>query len=155
VPAIVIGADSPIGEAIVAALGPDTREVRAFVSDPVAGAAFRGAGVKVALGDVSDSSHLAAAASGAFSAIVIARAAVDERERAFADDAATTVAGWIDGLREAGVRRVIWVEDDQVPLPQGRVAAIVPEWASVRATGRPDREVGQHVAALDDLASLG
>ncbi len=57
-PVIVVGADTPQGRAVVEGLVEPGREVRAFVSDPIVGAELRDMGVKVALGDVSDDSHI-------------------------------------------------------------------------------------------------
>ena len=57
-PVIVIGADTSQGRAVIEGLVEPGREVRAFVSDPAIGAELRELGVKVALGDVSDDSHV-------------------------------------------------------------------------------------------------
>ena len=60
-PVMVVGADTPVGEVIIGELVDPDREVRAFVSDPSCGVRFKEAGVKVALGDVSDTSHVSSA----------------------------------------------------------------------------------------------
>ena len=65
-PVIVIGADTPTGHAVVDALLPRRGEVRAFVSDPTEAAALKERGVKVAVGDVSDGSHIGGAATQGF-----------------------------------------------------------------------------------------
>ncbi len=61
-PVIVVGADTEIGLASIEGLLARQGEVRAFVTDPEVGASLRERRVKVALGDVSDPSHIEAAA---------------------------------------------------------------------------------------------
>lgn len=114
-PVIVIGADTPLGGAIVEALRPTASELRAFVSDPRAINRFKERGIKVAIGDVSDGSHVGGAAMRAFCAVLVPDAATDRRERSFAATPAAVVAAWAEGLRDAGVHRVIWPEDDRIP----------------------------------------
>ena len=70
-PVIVVGADTSKGRAVVEELVAPGREVRAFVSDPGAGAELRELGVKVALGDVSDDSHVQGACMNCFTAVLI------------------------------------------------------------------------------------
>jgi nucleoside-diphosphate-sugar epimerase len=116
-PVIVIGADTQIGHAIVPALRPASGELRLFASDPDAVAAYRPF-AKVAVGDISDGSHVGAAAIGAFCAIVIAAAAHDDRERYFAAGPDELFAQWADGLADAGVTRIIVVGNpDEIPRP--------------------------------------
>lgn len=110
-PVIVVGADTPCGTAVLDALLPRQGEVRAFVTDPAAGAALKERNVKVAIGDVSDGSHVGGAALRSFCAIAITEAAHDDRERSFAATPSAVVAAWAEGLRESGVRRVIVVDD--------------------------------------------
>lgn len=145
-PVIVIGADTPEGREITRALLDRDGEVRAFVTDPAAVAELRERGVKVALGDVSDGSHVGGAAMGCFSAVLVAKAAEDERERAFAATAAEVWAGWAEGLADAGVARVIWVGEGDPPKPMRALAA---EVVSVYVT-RPD--LAAEVRRLDDTA---
>jgi uncharacterized protein YbjT (DUF2867 family) len=83
-PVIVVGADTSQGRAVVEGLLEPGREVRAFVSDPDAGAELRELGVKVALGDVSDDSHVQGACTNCFTAVLVTEAARDGRERSFA-----------------------------------------------------------------------
>ena len=83
-PVIVIGADTTLGAEITNGLVPRDGEVRAFVTDPEAARALRDLGIKVAVGDVSDGSHVGGAALNCFCAILIADATSDDRERAFA-----------------------------------------------------------------------
>ena len=83
-PVIVVGADTPKGRAVIEGLVEPGREVRAFVSDPDAGAELRELGVKVALGDVSDDSHVQGACTNCFTAVLMTEAAFDGRERSFA-----------------------------------------------------------------------
>ena len=83
-PVIVVGADTPQGRAVVEGLVEPGREVRAFVSDPIVGAELREMGVKVALGDVSDDSHIQGACTNCFTAVLIKRRRAISRERSFA-----------------------------------------------------------------------
>lgn len=142
-PVIVVGADTPIGNRIVEAFVDPGREVRAFVTDEDAGLRLRELGVKVALGDVSDDSHIAGAATRCFSAVLVTEAARDGRERAFARDEAQVLRAWANAV--AGVRRVIWVHDGETPpVKPDEVAVVNPE--------EPD--VVQRVVDLDELAEL-
>ena len=65
-PLLVVGADHAIGEAIVRQTLAPGREVRAFVTDPAKGAQLKVLGAKVAIGDLSDEGHIAAAATRCF-----------------------------------------------------------------------------------------
>ena len=151
-PVIIVGADSPLGAAVVAALLPRRGEVRVFVTDPLAATTLRDLGVKVALGDVSDGSHVAGAALNAFSMVLLPDAAVDERERSFAATPGEVVAAWADGIRDAGVTRVIWVETSGVD--GAPVRSVAREWAEVTVAGRSPEEIAAEVAALDDAREL-
>lgn len=106
-PVMIVGADAAGGDAIVSALHIDDREVRAFVTDIERAQELRASGVKVAVGDVSDDGHLEAACTNCFSAVLLAQAAWDERERSFSDDPDTVLAGWSRAVSEAGVDRAI------------------------------------------------
>lgn len=146
-PVIVVGADTPIGEAIIAEVTEPDREVRAFVSDPACGARMKEAGIKVALGDLSDTSHVSGACLRCHTAVLICEAARDGREISFAQDADELFTQWAQAVSEAGVRRVIWVADHPVPT------ATVPEQATVdSALSLP--QVAERVATLDDAKSL-
>ena len=143
-PVIVVGADSELGEAVIARLQTRAGEVRAFVSDPTVSQRFRLQGIKVAIGDVSDLSHVAAASAGAFSAILITAAATDGRETAFADPR-QVVEGWLAAIAAAGVSRIILVGEMSTPVsPRGVELALVP------TAGRSPAEVAEEVAGLDD-----
>lgn len=149
-PVIVIGADTPVGEAIVSAVLPSAAEIRAFVSDEGFTDSLRSRGVKVALGDVSDFSHVEAAALNCFCAILIIEAAQDSRVRSFADNPLAVVEGWARAVRGAGVHRTIWVsgEDSQLSLP-----ASGPEVATVFLG--TDRDLAaRQVAHLEGLSSI-
>ena len=76
-PVIVIGADTPVGDTIVEAVSRSAAEVRAFISDDRRADDLKTMNVKVALGDISDSSHLEAAALNCFCAILVVEAATD------------------------------------------------------------------------------
>jgi hypothetical protein len=147
-PVIVIGADTPTGAAIVPALEPASGELRIFVTDPEIGAAHRGI-AKVAVGDVSDGTHVGGAATGAFCAVAIVAAATDDRERSFAADSSAVLAQWADGLGDAGIGRVIVVASEgELPDPDPlRTAA--PEYFVVDVSGKSTAEVAAEVATLE------
>lgn len=146
-PVIVVGADTNVGRAVMEVLLSGNGEIRAFVSDPEGGETLKAARAKVAIGDVSDASHIGGAALGAYSAVLVADAATDDRERAFAAGPQEVFAAWAEGLQDAGVARAIWVGDDE---PSPRVLSAVPETMMVSTGGRSPREVATEVADLDD-----
>ncbi len=152
-PVIVIGADTSIGEAITALLTAREGEVRAFVSSASAALLLRKSGVKVAVGDVSDGSHVEGAALGCFSAVVIPEAAFDRRERSFTDSPPTTVATWVSALSNASVRRLIWLEDSRVAAPIEHSAGSTIQVVVVDTKQRPSAEIAAEVALFDALAS--
>jgi uncharacterized protein YbjT (DUF2867 family) len=154
VPVIVVGADTSPGRAIVEALLERAGEVRAFVSDPAAAADLKDRGVKVAVGDVSDPSHVGSAALHAFSAVAVAAAARDRRSRAFADDPADVLETWGRAFADAGVHRVIYVDDRLAPRIIDVFRRAAPEAVTVDTRGRSDAETAARVAALDDIAAL-
>ena len=151
-PVIVIGADTEVGSAVATSLTNRDGEVRAFVSNPAAVGPLRKRGVKVAIGDVSDASHIDGAARRAFAAVVIAECGEDGRERSFAATPAAVHAAWAEGLRGAEIQRLIWVGPGAgVPDPLAQAA---PEVAAVDTSDRSAQEIATEVARLDDLASL-
>ncbi len=115
-PVIVIGADTPEGPAVVEALVKRAFEVRAFITDPALSNQLRTSGAKVATGDISDGTHVEAAAMGCFCAVVMAGAAKDDRERFFVADATDLHRIWLDALANAEVSRIIWAQDSTQPL---------------------------------------
>ncbi|MGH8926140.1 MAG: NAD(P)H-binding protein [Acidimicrobiia bacterium] len=145
-PLLVVGADHVVGEAIVQqTLAPD-REVRAFVTDPGKGAELKDLGAKVAVGDLTDEGHIAAAATRCFVIAFVLDAIADGRELAFADAEAVPTL-WAAAAEAAGVTRVIWVGD--------RAARVrVAEVATVSVAGRHPDDIAAEVAALDDRAVL-
>jgi uncharacterized protein YbjT (DUF2867 family) len=147
-PVMIVGADTDVGRSIVGALVEPDREVRAFVSDPQAAAELKSLGVKVALGDVSDASHVGAACTNCFSVVLVRDAAHDGRERAFAPDAAAVLRGWAEAMDGARVRRAIWVLDEDPPATRR-----VPETATV-ARRQPDDVIATRVRSLDEAAEL-
>ncbi len=147
-PVIVIGADTSLGAPIIDALLARDGEVRAFVSEEAAAERLKALHVKVALGDVSDTGHVGAAAMRCFTAVVLDEAARDERERSFAPDAKSVVRGWVEAIKEAQVRRVIWVGSD----PPATVPA--EEYAPIDPTGQGAEAIAARVAELDDAAAL-
>ena len=150
-PVIVVGADTEFGRAIVARLSGRDGEVRAFVTNPSAVQELRDLGIKVAVGDVSDGSHVGGAALQAFSAVLVAEAATDGRERAFAPTPEAVLAAWLEGIADAGVRRVIWVGAGEMPAS---VAECGLERAAIDTDAHSPEEAAAEVFRLDDLASL-
>ncbi|HEX9865700.1 MAG TPA: NAD(P)H-binding protein [Acidimicrobiia bacterium] len=144
-PVIVVGADTRLGRAVVAGLIEPGREVRAFVSDPGAAAELKRAGVKVALGDVSDDSHVQGASTNCFTAVMMTEAARDGRERSFAGDERQVLEGWAAAAEASGVVRVIWVHDGDAPPTGTKESAVV-------STSHPD--LVAEVVALDDATAL-
>ena len=144
-PVIVVGADTENGRALVDGLVAPGREVRAFVSDPEVAASLKGMGVKVALGDVSDESHVQGSLTNCFTAVLVTEAARDSRERSFAASEEQVLRGWASAVAASGVTRVIWVHDGEVP-PVGSA-----ETRSV-SPNRPD--LVEEVVALDDARFL-
>ena len=140
-PVIVVGADTSAGQAIIQRLQKPEREVRAFVSDERVGAQLKKSGFKVALGDVSDESHIETASTRCFSAILIAEAAMDDRERSFAGTVDEVLGGWARAVVNSEVTRVIWVSQADHPrTPSREVARVDPD----------DPELVEKVVALDD-----
>lgn len=146
-PVIVIGADTSTGLQVVERLTAPGREVRAFVSSADVGDRLRQLGVKVALGDVSDQSHVEAACTNCFSAVLIAEAATDGRELSFAQTPQQVLVGWSVSIKEARVRRAIWVGGDSPP------AGAAPE--EVFVSLGPDLSLlADQVVALDEAAVI-
>lgn len=147
-PVIVIGVDTDIGHALVPAMQPGVAELRIFASDPEAVAAYRSF-AKVAVGDISDGSHVGAAATGAFCAVVIAAAAHDQREHYFATDPDELFAQWAEGLADAAVSRIIVVGDPgEVPQPDP-LAKATDDYRFVDSSRRPMDDVVALVIDLD------
>jgi nucleoside-diphosphate-sugar epimerase len=149
-PVIVVGADSTHGPPVVQALLPREGEVRVFVTDPAAAREFRTQGAKVAIGDVSDGSHVGGAALNAFCAVVLADAATDDRIRSFATTPESVLDAWAEGIRDASVHRVIFVPGIGVEGPTQALAASAPEFGSVAAT----EDIAARVAELDNHPAL-
>lgn len=148
-PVIVVGADTLPGRQIVSKLVQSGGEIRVFISDPDAADAFKQVGCKVALGDVSDGSHVEMAGFEAFTAVLVADAATDEREKAFASDANTVVGQWLTAVQDAGIHRTIWIGSKELPKPPANPAT--PEWAVV-AGSTPG--LGDEVARINELSEL-
>lgn len=144
-PVMVIGADTPRGDRIISRFLDPEREVRAFVSDPRAAERLRQGGAKVALGDVSDDSHVAGACLNCFSVVLVEEAAGDARERAFAATPGAVLEGWARAVDSAGVRRVIWVaEEAPPPVSVEEVAVVDPH----------DENVAEKVFELDGARQI-
>ncbi len=143
-----------MGRAVIEALLGRHGEFRAFVSDPSDAERLRGRGIKVAVGDVSDWSHVEGAAKGCFSAIVVAEAAFDGRERSFSSSPAATITGWVSALAAASVKRLIWIDDPRVAGAVRGFEGSIAEVAIVATKGRTLAEIAAEAARLDDLTSL-
>jgi hypothetical protein len=147
-PVLVIGADTEWGREIVPALRSTAAELRIFGSDPEVVAPYRDF-AKVAVGDISDGTHVGGAATGAFCAVVIVSAAHDDRDRYFATDPPALFAQWADGLADAGVSRIIVVgEPDEVPDPDPLRTAS-PDYHLVTTADRDPAAVVTEVVALE------
>ncbi len=144
---MIVGADTPIGRRLVEAFADPEREVRAFVSDPEQALELKAMGVKVATGDLSDTSHLAAACTRVFTAILVADAARDGREYAFATGFEAIVGGWAKAVAEPPVSRVIWFGFDDPP------ATDVAEVTIVSPSLSPDRQI-ERAVSLDDADQI-
>ena len=149
-PVIIVGADTPVGDAIVDALLPNAVEVRTFITDENRTDEFKRRGTKVATGDVSDASHIEGAATRCFCAILIVVAATDGRERSFATDAAEVTKGWAEAIRASGVQRAIWV--GPADLLEG-LPPSVDEVTTVEV-GNDLTAVAAEVASLEEAAQL-
>lgn len=145
-PLIVVGADTDAGEAILARFNGPDREIRAFVTDEATGFRLKDRGFKVATGDVSDESHVEAASLRCFSAVLIASAASDDRERSFASTPEEVLAGWARAVSSSGVNRVIWVTEGSPPDTKVNEVAVVDP---------ADPNLASAVLDLDEAASLG
>jgi putative NADH-flavin reductase len=147
VPIIVVGADTAAGRAIVEGLLTREGEVRVFVSDAEAADRFRTRGAKVAIGDVSDGSHVGSAALRTFAAALVAEAATDGRELSFAEDAAGVYRGWAEGVRDAAVARLIWVG----AAPPAEILTAAPDVIHISAD-QPVEVIAAEVVAADAKA---
>ncbi len=137
---IIVGADTAEGRAIFEGLASPGREIRVFVSDPGAVTGFRQKGAKVAVGDVSDDSHIEAAAARCFTAVLVTTAIADGREISFATGPGQVLRRWATAV--AGVHRVIWVHNGEVPpVKPLEVAQVAPE----------DEALVAKVVALDEV----
>lgn len=144
-PVIIVGADTATGQKISNALADPGREIRAFVTDENIGVDLKRAGLKVAIGDVSDESHVEAASMRCFSAVLIAEAACDSRERSFAASSSDVLEAWARAVSESGVQRAIWVIEGDAP------ATNTPEMGSVHPE---DPEVVSRVVDLDQARTI-
>ena len=149
-PVIIVGADTAIGDAIVDAVAPNAGEVRVFISDSTRAVSLKQRGVKVAVGDVSDASHVEAAVAGSFCAVLVVEAATDDRQRSFGSARSQVLEGWAMAMRGSKVRRVIWVA---APTEVEGLPGSVAEVATVTIDGDIDQAAGA-VAALEEADQL-
>ncbi len=147
-PVIVVGGDTTIGRAIVCLLASRPGEVRTFVSSAEAATTLRSHGVKIAIGDLSDDSHVGAAATGAYCAVLVTEAAYDGRSFAFAEPDAV-VDGWLGAVGAAGVTRVIVVGQ-----LGNRVPDVAPEMRVLETEGMTADDIAHAVVALDEAQRL-
>jgi nucleoside-diphosphate-sugar epimerase len=147
---IVVGADTPLGAQIVGKLAGAGGEVRAFITDPQAGEELRSKGCKVAIGDVSDGSHVEMAALECFTAVLVAESAGDDRERAFAGTPGEVAVAWMEAMRAAGIHRLIWVGSPALPGPP--MEATIPEVAVL--SDEDDEATAAEVVRLNELETL-
>jgi nucleoside-diphosphate-sugar epimerase len=146
---IVVGADTAVGRSITTELSRHGGEVRAFITDPRAGDELRRSGCKVAIGDVSDGSHIEIAAYECFTAVLIAEASSDERERSFADSPQAVAEAWVRAIRAAGIQRMIWVGSTGLPDPPAPAPGMEVAVLSARRRG-----TAEEVARLNELETL-
>lgn len=152
-PVIVIGADTPLGHQVVRTLEPASGEIRIFASDADAVGEYRSF-AKVAVGDISDGTHVGGAAIGAFCAIVIAATAHDERERFFAATTDELYRQWADGLADAGISRVIVVgAPAEIPDPV-HLDSIGAEYVLISTSHQSPDEVVAAVVAAESAKRL-
>ena len=151
-PVIIVGADTVYGRAAATALTGRDGEVRAFVTDPDSAGPLRALGIKVAVGDVSDGSHIEGAALQAFSAVFVAEAGTDDRERSFASTFDDVVQAWLEAVRAAGVQRLIWIGPDEAPPPLSGGTDV--ESAAIDTREHNPEEAAAEAVRLDDLARL-
>ena len=138
-----------MGIAIVTALTAGSGEVRVFITDPSFAEEFRRAECKVAIGDVSDASHVAVAAFDCFTAVLIADAAADDRERSFASTPSLVLEGWCDAIREAGIQRQIWIEpSDLNGLP------VIPTGTEIAILSPATDELARAVTTINELEEI-
>lgn len=116
-----------------------------FVSNPDRGLEMKRAGFKVAVGDVSDESHVEAASTRCFSAVLVTEASSDDRERSFATTPDQVLQGWARAVVTSEVTRVIWVTGASHPETSVDEVAVVDP-------SEPD--VARIVFELDEVASL-
>ncbi len=144
-PLIVVGADTATGEAILSRLDPTRREIRVFVSDPSRASELKEAGYKVATGDVSDESHVEAASTRCFSAVLVTDAAEDERERSFAKTRTDVLTAWANAVANSKLQRVIWVTSNDPPeVAVSEVVRVDPG----------DADFAARVVELDEAGSI-
>jgi uncharacterized protein YbjT (DUF2867 family) len=146
-PVIVVGADTPLGFRIVEALADTDQEVRAFVTDPGMRPRLKPLGIKVATGDVSDSSHVEGACTNAFTAVLVTEAADDDRERSFAQDRTAVLIGWAEAVANADVSRVIWIDGGEPPITRVLEEVVVD-------TAIPVDDLLRRVVSLDEAESI-
>lgn len=147
-PVIVVGADTPLGEAIIPELMPVTGELRLFVSDPAVAEELRRF-AKVAVGDVSDGSHVGGAATGAFCAVLLAACASDARERSFATSPEAVFAQWADWLRDLGLARIIFVGNREEIADAAMLETAAAEYATAVTDDTALGRIAAEVARLE------
>ena len=151
-PVIIVGADTTLGDQIVEALLSEAAEVRVFITNPATAPDLKRRGAKVAIGDVSDSSHIGSAALHTFCAVLIAEAATDSRERSFANHADEVISGWAAGLADAGTTRALLVDGEGLDTTPLR--AVMSEFVVISTYDRSWATIVADVVQLEGTASL-
>lgn len=134
---------------MIDALLPRDGEVRAFVTDPDQAAVLKSRHVKVAIGDVSDGSHVGGAAMRSFCAVAVTEAAHDDRERSFASTPDAVLAAWAEGLIDAGVRRIIVLDDGA-----GDISPLLEAAREATRVEASAADYAQRVAELEAAAAV-
>lgn len=113
-PVVVTGAHLPLGRALVLALAErDVPDLRAVVRDRAAAAPLRGAGVRVAVSDLSDPLRLGAVLENAYTVVHL---------DAGTDGTGSPLDTWewlLEAAEDTGLRRIVTVLPYGVEPPQG------------------------------------
>lgn len=153
-PVLVVGADTPLGELVMRELAGRAGEIRAFVTDPNVAAHWKARSVKVAVGDVSDPSHIGGAGLNCYSMVFLPHAAVDGRERSFAKDTEHVLAGWVESIKESNAQRAIWVELPATEMYRPLLSGLTCEVAVVQSDDRTLAELAKLIVELDDAGQV-
>ncbi|WP_436773077.1 NAD(P)H-binding protein [Yinghuangia sp. YIM S09857] len=139
-PVVVIGADRPLGRALVLALVDlGVPELRAVVRDRSSAPALRAAGVRVSVGDLSDPLRLGAVLEGAHTAVHL---------DAGPDGSGEPLDTWdwlLEAAEDTGLQRIVTVVGDN------RVSPDTAGYDVVCLPGRVTRSSGDATDAVDPV----